>query len=152
MTQTSLRKAISRANVVARNDKGSAVVEFALLAPVFLMLLFGVLQVGVYLQNYNAVQSLASDGARYVMVEYEKSNELSDEQIRQVILGEAVNSPYLLDTDRLNITVDSTGASRVTGATEIDLTIQYTLDDFVPYWEIPGTTITYSRPVWVVTS
>lgn len=134
---------------IASDSKGAAVIEFALLAPMFFLLLLGVLQVGVYLQNYNAVQSLASDGARYVMVEYQKENSLSDEQIRTVLLGEAVNAPYMLDSDRLQITVDRTGASRVGGAVEIDLTLTYATSDFLPI-DMPGSTITYSRPVWVV--
>ena len=133
-----------------RDAKGGAAVEFALLAPVFFMLMFGVLQVGVWLQNYNAVQSLASDGARYVMVEYQKDNALTDEQIRTVVLGEAVNAPYLLKSDRLQVTVDRSGASRVSGATEIDLTLTYTLNEFIPNFTLPGSTITYTRPIWVV--
>nr|WP_298927958.1 TadE/TadG family type IV pilus assembly protein [uncultured Erythrobacter sp.] len=134
---------------LAKDRKGSAVIEFALLAPMFFLLLIGVLQVGVYLQNYNAVQSLASDGARYVMIEYQKDNTLSDEQIRTVLLGEAVNAPYMLDTDRLRISVDRSGASRVGGAIEIDITLSYAMSDFVPI-DLPGGTITYTRPVWVV--
>lgn len=136
---------------LARDIRASAVIEFALLAPLFFAMMFGVLQVGVYLQNYNAVQSLASDGARYVMVEYQKNNQLTDEQIRRVLLGEAVNTPYMLDSDRLSIVVDRSGTSRVAGAVEIDITFQYTLDNFIPSVELPGRTITYSRPVWVVT-
>ena len=133
-----------------RAQGGSAIIEFALLAPLFLTMLFGVMQVGVYLQNYNAVQSLASDGARYVMVEYQKDNALTDEQIRTVLLAEAVNAPYLLDSDRLTITIDRTGTSRVTDATEISIEFDYTLNDFVPGVKIPGSTIEYERPVWVV--
>lgn len=137
--------------LIGKDTKGGAAVEFALLAPMFFLLLLGVLQAGVYLQNYNAVQSLASDGARYVMVEYQKENTLTDEQIRTVLLGEAVNAPYMLDSDRLNITVDRTGTSRVSGAVEIDLTLDYVTSDFLPI-TLPGATISYSRPVWVVTS
>ena len=149
MTIQKLKRARLRA--IAKDGKGAAVVEFALLAPIFFTMLLGIMQVGVYLQNLNAVQSLASDGARYVMVEYQKDNTLSDEQIRQVLLGEAVNAPYMLDTDRLTVAVDRTGTSRVTGATEIDITLTYTLSDFLPI-QLPLSTITYSRPVWVVTT
>ncbi len=134
---------------LTRNNSGAAAVEFAILAPIFFTMMLGILQVGVYLQNYNAVQSLASDGARHVMVEYQKNNELTDEEIRTVILAQAVNSPYLLDSDRMQVTIDRTGSSRVTGATEIDLRLQYTLNDFLPI-DIPITTIDYSRPVWVI--
>lgn len=138
--------------LLSQDRAGSAVIEFALLAPLFFAMMFGVLQVGVYLQNYNAVQSLASDGARYVMVEYQKDNKLTDEQIRRVLLGEAINSPYMLDSSRLEIIVDRTGTSRVTGATEISLSFSYTLDSFIPSVQLPGSTIRYSRPVWVVTT
>ena len=135
---------------LVRDNRGNAIVEFALLAPLFFMMLFGVMQVGVWLQNYNAVQSLASDGARYVMVEYQKNNALSDEQIRTVILGEAVNAPYLLDSDQLTITVDRSAESRVDGASEISLSMNYQLNNFIPFVELPLSSIKYSRPVWVV--
>lgn len=133
-----------------RSQSGAAIVEFALLGPLFLMMLLGVLQVGIYLQNFNAVQSLASDSARFVMVEHQKNNALSDEQIRSVLLGMSTNSPYLLDTDRLEIEIDRAGASRVDGAIEIDMELRYTLSDFIPGVELPGSVISYTRSVWVV--
>ena len=142
----------ARMRALRSNNKGAAAVEFALLAPVFFMLFLGVLQVAVYLQNYNAVQSLASDGARYVLVEYQKNNTLTDTQIKQVVRGEAVNVPYMLDTDRLNITVDRSGTSRITGATEIDIELEYELSDWIPGVDLPLSKIKYSRPVFVVTA
>jgi Flp pilus assembly protein TadG len=152
MTMTSLIPARGKSLLaLLRNNSGAAIVEFGLLAPVFLAMMFGMLQVGVYLQNYNAVQSVASDGARYVMVEYQKDNTLTDEQIRSVMLGVATNTPYILDTDRIVVNVDRSGASRVDGATEIDISIQYTLTDFIPGVELPLTVVRYSRSVWVVT-
>jgi Flp pilus assembly protein TadG len=152
MTMTSLIPARGKSLLaLLRNNSGAAIVEFGLLAPVFLTMMFGMLQVGVYLQNYNAVQSVASDGARYVMVEYQKDNELSDEQISSVMLGVATNAPYILDTDRIVVNIDRTGESRVDGATEIDISIEYTLNDFVPGVELPLTVVRYSRSVWVVT-
>lgn len=133
-----------------RDTRGSMVVEFGLLAPVFLMLVFGMLQVAFYMQHLNAVQSLASDGARLVMIEYEKNNQLTNDQIREVILSRATSAPYLLESDRVQITVDRSGASRVTGATEIDLTVNYTLENFIPGVTLPLSVIRYSRSVWVV--
>lgn len=120
------------------------------MAPLFLIMLFGVLHVGVHLQNYNAVQSLASDGARYAMIEYQKNNQLTDEQLESVMLGLATSSPYLLDSDRIDIDADRSGASRVDGAIEIDLNISYTLIDLIPGIELPLTVVRYSRSVWVV--
>lgn len=150
MTGHSAMQLRAFASTLRRSQGGAAVIEFALLAPLFFIMLFGVLQTGIYLQNYNAVQSVASDAARHVMIEFQKDNALSDEQIRSVILGMATNSPYLLDTDRIDIDVDRSGASRVTDAIEIDVRVRYTLSDFIPGVELPLSVIDYSRSVWVV--
>jgi Flp pilus assembly protein TadG len=147
-----IRNSRSRLATFGNNSSGSAIIEFALLAPAFLIMFIGVFQVAVYLQNYNAVQSLASDGSRYVMVEYQKNNTLADEQIESVLLGEAVNAPYMLDTDRLSVEVDRSGVSRIDGAVEIEILLTYQLSDFLPGITLPLSTITYSRPVFVVTS
>jgi Flp pilus assembly protein TadG len=137
------------ARTLRRSQSGAAVVEFGLLAPLFFMMLFGVLQTGIYLQNYNAVQSVTSDAARHVMIEYQKDNPLAEDQIRSVLLGMATTSPYLLNTDRIEIDIDSSGPSRVTGTTEIDVRVRYTLSDFVPGVELPLSVIDYNRSVWV---
>ena len=67
-----------RAKRLSRATDGASAVEFAILAPVFLSLFFGVLQFGVWLQNYNAIRSVTLDGARAVMIEYQNDNTLWD--------------------------------------------------------------------------
>lgn len=150
-----MRKTVASAlpaklSTMLRDKTAAVIIEFALLAPMFLVMLFGVFHVGIYLQNYNAVQSAASDGARYAMIEYQKNNNLTDEQLQSIILGIATNSPYFLDTDRFDIVVDRSNTSRVDGATEIDLNITYRRVDLLPGVELPLTVIRYSRSVWVV--
>lgn len=135
---------------LAHDNKGAALIEFAILAPAILTLFFGVFQMAIYLQAYNAVRSVTSDGARYVMIEYQKNNTLTDDQIESVVLGIAVNAPYLLKTDRLTINVDRTGVSRISGATEIDISVTYSPGDILPGVSLDATQIDYSRPVFVV--
>lgn len=48
-----------------RDERGSSVVEFVLITTLLLLLLFGVLQVGVYLYVRNVVAAAAADGARF---------------------------------------------------------------------------------------
>lgn len=48
-----------------RCDRGSSVVEFALIAALLSYLLFAVLQVGFYLYAQGVVSAAAADGARY---------------------------------------------------------------------------------------
>ena len=46
-------------------ERGAAAVEFVLIATLLVLLLFGVLQVGVYFYARNIVAASAADGARY---------------------------------------------------------------------------------------
>jgi Flp pilus assembly protein TadG len=46
------------------NDEGQAVVEFAVILPVLLLVLFGILQFGIVFNNYIQVTSAAREGAR----------------------------------------------------------------------------------------
>jgi Flp pilus assembly protein TadG len=135
---------------LARDDRGAVFVEFALLAPVLIIMMIGVFHVAVYVQNYNAIRSIASDAGRHVMVEYQKGNDLDDLEIRAIVLSLATTSPYLLDSDRLEIDVTRATTSRVTGATEFDVDIEYDMADFLPIVELPALQLTYSRPIFVV--
>lgn len=62
-----------------RQKQGSVVTEFALLAPTILALMLGVLQIGIGMQNYNAMRSVASDVMRYAVVNYQTGNELTND-------------------------------------------------------------------------
>ncbi len=47
-----------------RDTRGTAVLEFAILTPVFLLMLTGMLAYGIYFSAANALQQLAADAAR----------------------------------------------------------------------------------------
>lgn len=134
-----------------RSDvSGSMAIEFAILAPAFLMMFIGLFTVSVYLQNYNAVRSVVSDAVRSVTVSYQNANDLNEEEIRSIILGAAVNAPYLLKSDSLDIQVTQAVTSRVNGTTEFDIQVNYAEADWLPFADLPQLTIQYSRPIFVV--
>lgn len=135
---------------LSRDRTASMAIEFALLAPAFLIMFIGLFQVSVYLQNYNAVRALASDAVRLVTVEYQKDNTLSTTQIESIMLGMAVHAPYMLDSDRITIAVEQEATSRVNGATEFDIDITYAEEDWLPFVDLPDLSLTYSRPIFVV--
>jgi|GEM_PF-427514 len=132
------------------DTSGAIAIEFAILGPLLITMMFGVFQVGIYMQNYNAVRSLGSDAGRFVMIEFQKGNDVANQDIQSVIRGVAVNPPYMLDPDRLEIITSTVGTSRVTGAKEISVQIDYTLDDILPFVALPLNTISYTRPIFVV--
>jgi Flp pilus assembly protein TadG len=49
-------------------EKGQALVEFAIILPVLLLILFGILQFGVTFNNYISVTAAAREGARKASV------------------------------------------------------------------------------------
>ena len=52
-----------------RSERGTAVVEFALVAPILFMLVFGILDFGRALNYYNDITQLAGQGARAAAVD-----------------------------------------------------------------------------------
>jgi Flp pilus assembly protein TadG len=50
------------------NEKGASAVEFALVLPVFVMLVFGIFQFGIAFNNWIAITHAAREGARLAAV------------------------------------------------------------------------------------
>jgi Flp pilus assembly protein TadG len=51
-----------------RGETGQTLVEFAISSTAFFMILFGTIQLGLAVWNYNMLSSLAQDGARWAAV------------------------------------------------------------------------------------
>ena len=134
--------------VLWRDIQGAALVEFALLAPTIFALMFGVLQVGFHMFAYNAVRSVASDTARYTIVEYQKQDKLSITQIEDRAVAYAVNVPYGLDPSKLTATATKP-LSDIVGTTKFMLTITYVPANMLGFFGMSSPTITVTRPVYV---
>jgi Flp pilus assembly protein TadG len=52
----------------SRRSRGQALVEFALVLPVFLLILFGIIDAGRLIYTYNTIANAARDGARVAIV------------------------------------------------------------------------------------
>lgn len=134
---------------IARDRTGGALVEFALLAPVFIAMIMGVVQIGIYMQNYSALRSVASDSSRLVAVEYQKNHNLAQSDIESDISGMAVTSPYFLNADDLTVTAPEV-ATDVNGARKYDMTLSYAMPTFLSNIGFGDLTITYERPLYVI--
>lgn len=139
-TQTRLR----------RDDTGAAAIEFALLAPALILMMVGVLQVGMAMQDYTAMRGLSADVARYTMVQYQTGNNISNSQIETWAENHALGAPYLLDQNRVNAVVSTPDDQRVDGATELQLVISYQMDSFLGFAGIEFPFITYTRPIFLL--
>ena len=142
-----MRQLLSR---LRKNETGAAVVEFALLAPMFMVMFFGILQVGLGMQSYNAMRNVSADVARYSMVQYQTGNKLSTSQIRTWARNHAQGAPYLLDGDRLGVTITEEGTSRVDGAKEFTIEVRYKITSIIPYVDDYAPTLDFERPVFLL--
>ena len=75
-----------------RDERGTALVEFALIAPFLFLILFGIIDFGRALNYYNQVTQLAGQGARAAVVNRMPSN------------GQAIPSQFALQSDLVNLT------------------------------------------------
>lgn len=132
-----------------RDSSGAAVIEFAILAPVIFAMLLGVIQVGLSMQAQNALRSIASQTARYAVVEYQKGNEVTDGTIKAKAEEIATSAPYLLD-DSFGATIAEVATPRIDGTFEKTLTLRYTPPSILPFVDWTSREMTFARPIFVI--
>jgi Flp pilus assembly protein TadG len=134
---------------LVRDRQGSVAIEFGIIAPVFLMMLLGVLQVGVWMQAYNAMRNAVAATARSVAVEYQTDNRLTDAQIANTGLAVATSNPYMLDANLIEVDVDAPSGQPFPGARQLTLTFTYQMPSFLDFAGISGPSVSYSRSMFV---
>lgn len=90
-----------------RNEKGQSLVEFAILLPILLLLLMGILEFGIMLNSYLTINNSAREGARLGIVAG------SDLEINQLI---ATISPNL-DSGNIIVNITPSEGNRISGGT-----------------------------------
>lgn len=101
-----------------RNERGQALVEFALILPILLILIMGIVQFGLVLNAYITIENASREGARRGIVGS------SDTEIKNLIIA---TSPNL---EERNITVNITPnvGSRKSGDTlKVEIVYNYNL-------------------------
>ena len=87
---------------IRRAAAGQTMVEFAMVATVFLMLMFGVMQMALTVYNYDTVCSAAREAVRYAIVHSPTgASPVTTAQIQQI----AINSAVSLNPSNLTVLV-----------------------------------------------
>lgn len=134
-----------------RSDQTAAsAVEFALIGPAFITMFMGVMQVGMGMQNYNALRSISADTARYAVVNYQKSNQVTAIQMQNFAKAAAIKAPYGLRNADFVAFVSTPVIQRVSGATEFQLRLTYQVPTFLKIIGINKIPVTYTRPIFVL--
>lgn len=134
-----------------RHDRrGSTLLEFGLLAPAMFAMMLGVFQIGMGMQAYNAMRSVASDTARFAATAYQRENELAVATIRNNGILIATRAPYSLKSEDLSLSIEQATDQRVNGAIEFTITIDYEVPSILGFIGIEAIPLSYSRPIFVI--
>lgn len=104
------------------NEKGQALVEFAIILPVLLLVLLGIMEFGMMINSYLTIQNASREGARLGIV-----GGTTDEIKSRV----AAVSPNLNAAD-LNVSVSPDDGNRNSGDT-LTVTVDYNYHTIVPF-------------------
>lgn len=66
MSSRTTRTRSSRAATRPDRDRGTSAVEFSIIAPIFLLLIFTIIQAGLYFYSVNTAQSASREGVSYL--------------------------------------------------------------------------------------
>lgn len=131
----------ARVGRLVRNVSGAAAVEFALVAPLAVLILVGILQFGVLIFNRNTVQYAVEQAGRYVMVHESVSDQQIIDQIAKNVVG--------LNAADISATIVTSASN---GVTFVTITANYPfrfLSGLLPFGtiEVSGQTRVPLKPV-----
>jgi hypothetical protein len=111
----------------ARRERAATIVSFALIAPIFLFIIFGALEFGRVLMTWMVITSEVAEAARYGAVHYDdtRDNAVQSDEIKRYIqrrLDGLVDSQGLVPAPLVCITSDP----------NIDVTISYRVPLVIP--------------------
>lgn len=112
----------SRTTALFRECRAASAVEFAFIAPVFLVLLFGIVAFGSYLGIVHGIQQLTAEAARASIAGLSDDERLT---LARDNIASNVNSYPMLSSTRL--TVQSASTDPATGTFKV--TVQYDASD-----------------------
>lgn len=91
----------------ARRERGAAAVEFALVVPLLLMLVFGIISYGYMLSFRQSISQAAAEGARAAAV---STSDTDRQAVAFDAIEDALQATCAADTDPLTCSADSSDA------------------------------------------
>ena len=113
---------VRHTETLKRKDKGQATLEFALVIPLFVLVLVGTAETGILMHDYLLVQIAAREGARYGAVGH------SESEIQQRVLDTAPS----LDPAKFTIAVTNAQGDR---GEQVTVDLSYDVDLITPMME-----------------
>lgn len=111
-------------------SSGQAMVEFAMVVTVYLLLLFGIMMMTLSVYYYNTVCSAAREAVRYAIVHSPSSaSPATTAQIQQIAINNAVN----LVSSQLTVTVSWPADANLPSQKDAEVNVSYQYQLHVPF-------------------
>jgi Flp pilus assembly protein TadG len=104
-----------------RNHKGQALVEFALVLPILILLIMGIVQFGLVINSYLTIQNASREAARAGIIG------TSDVDIKNLI----ITTSNSLEAEDLTVSITPNESNRVSGET-LSVKLSYNYELIVP--------------------
>ena len=144
---------MTRGRFRRHGERGASMVEFALLAPVFFLVIFGIIEMGMIFQAWVSVQHGSQLGARFAVVGASTCASGGTDRVSCIISEARAGIGQLKDPSSATITVDSWKYPSYTTKTAnsaggecdaVQVTVKYTHNTITPIISaiIPSVTLT----------
>ncbi len=97
-------------SALAREDSGQALVEFALVVPIFLLLLFGIVEFARAWNIYEVLTDAAREGARNAVVD---NPTVSEEDVKSIIVEAGQRAGIAIEPGDIEVTGFRAGRGEV---------------------------------------
>ncbi len=130
----SIRTLRQEAEMVLKRDSGTAAVEFAIIMPILIVLLFGIVEFGLIFYNKAVITNASREGARYGIVFRNPGEERTCADITSVINAYTAGKLVTFGSATgVGIAYDPSNCAPVAGA-DLSVTVSYQYD----YLLLPG--------------
>lgn len=119
-----------RGHHFCKNRSGTAAVEFAMLSPLFILFLMGIVAYGIYFSASNSIQQLAADAARTAIAGI---NSAERQQLASAFISRNAGKYPFVDTARLSVSVRDDAAD----PNQFVVAVRYDARN-LPIWNILG--------------
>ena len=126
-----LRRWPGAARAAWRHSGGTAAIEFAIIAPVFLIMVLGIIEMGRAMWIKNTLQFAVEETTRYAMV-----NPSADTAPLETYAGNQVFGATVVTSGNFSATTESSG-----GVTYVVVTGTYAFESLIPLIPLPDITL-----------
>ncbi|MDZ4278526.1 MAG: TadE/TadG family type IV pilus assembly protein [Dehalococcoidia bacterium] len=131
-----------------RGEAGQAQVEFALVGLVFLILVFGMIDVGRAVWNYNTLAEATREGTRYAIVHGARASDPSGPGDDAAVQAQVQQFAAGLDLSQLTVSVDFPDGNNNLGD-EVTVTSEYDYDPLFGFFGAVSIPMTSSSTMTV---